>query len=493
MRFSGSNGKIVIATVKGDVHDIGKNIVGVVLGCNNYEVIDLGVMTPFQQILDAAKNENADVIGLSGLITPSLDEMTTVAREMSRQGFDIPLLIGGAATSPAHTAVKISPEYEQGVIHVRDASRSVTTMNALVGKDTSREFIAETKERYDKVRADRASRDAQTRLLSLDDARLRQLNFDWKSTVAPPPTFTGLKVLEGYPLTELKEYISWTPFFGAWELRGAYPAILQSPTYGEEAQSLFSDAQSLLQEMMDRNVLDARAVIGFFPANSVGDDVELYADDRRNEIVATFHFLRQQWDKSRQRANLPLEDFCLADFIAPKDSGIADYIGAFVVTAGIGSEEYAAYLEAKNDDYNAIMSRALADRLAEAFSERLHERVRKEFWALHTAGEPRQLKSAERKNIRVSDRLSDILHVRTTQRTKTLWKLLDAENLIGTQLTENYAILPTASTAGLYFSHPGSRYFGVGRIGLDQVEDYALRKRMSVSDISRWLSPNIVH
>ena len=486
-----SNGKIVIATVKGDVHDIGKNIVGVVLGCNNYEVIDLGVMTPFQQILDVAKDSNADVIGLSGLITPSLDEMTTVAREMSRQGFDIPLLIGGAATSPAHTAVKIAPEYQHGVIHVRDASRSVTTMNALIGKDTSREFIAQTRERYEKIRADRASRDAQTRLLSLGDARLRRMNFDWKSTIAPPPTFTGLKVLEDYPLTELSEYISWTPFFNAWELRGAYPAILQSPIYGEEAQRLFDDAQSLLHEMMDRKALEARAVIGFFPANSVGDDIELYRDDSRSEVLDTFHFLRQQWDKSRQRANLPLEDFCLADFIAPKESGIPDFIGAFVVTAGVGSEEYAACLESKNDDYNAIMSRALADRLAEAFSERLHERVRKEFWryAPNESLDSPSLLREEYQGIRPA---FGYPACPDHTENETLWKLLDAENLIGTQLTENYAILPTASTAGLYFSHPGSRYFGVGRIGRDQVEEYALRKGMSVSDISRWLSPNIV-
>ena len=486
-----SSGKIVIATVKGDVHDIGKNIVGVVLGCNNYEVIDLGVMTPFQQILDAAKESNADVIGLSGLITPSLDEMTTVAREMSRQEFDIPLLIGGAATSPAHTAVKIAPEYEHGVIHVRDASRSVTTMNALIGKDTSREFIAQTKERYDKVRADRASRDTQTQLLSLGDARLRRLNFDWQSTVAPPPTFTGLKVFDDYPLTELREYISWTPFFGAWELRGAYPAIFESPTYGEEAKRLFSDAQSLLREMMERKVLKARAVIGFFPANSVGDDIELYGDDKRNEVVATFHFLRQQWDKSRQRANLPTEDFCLADFIAPKESGIADYIGAFVVTAGIGSDAFAASLESENDDYNAIMSRALADRLAEAFSERLHERVRKEFWA-YARNESLDSSSLLREEYQGIRPAFGYPACPDHTENETLWKLLDAENLIGTRLTENYAILPTASTAGLYFSHPGSRYFGVGRIGRDQVGDYALRKGMSVSDISRWLSSNIV-
>ena len=485
-----SNGKIVIATVKGDVHDIGKNIVGVVLGCNNYEVIDLGVMTPFQQILDVAKDTNADVIGLSGLITPSLDEMTTVAREMSRQGFDIPLLIGGAATSPAHTAVKIAPEYQHGVIHVRDASRSVTTMNALIGKDTSQEFIAQTKERYDKVRADRASRDAQTRLLSLGDARLRRMKFDWESTVAPQPKFTGLRVFDDYPLTELGDYISWTPFFGAWELRGAYPSIFQSPIYGEEAQSLFNDAQSLLQEMIVRSVIQARAVIGFFPANSVGDDVELYGDDNRSEVLSTFHFLRQQWDKSRQRANLPLEDFCLADFIAPKESGIPDYIGAFVVTAGIGSEEYAACLEAKNDDYNAIMSRALADRLAEAFSERLHERVRKEFWG-YAPNESLDSPSLLREEYQGIRPAFGYPACPDHTENETLWKLLDAENLIGTQLTENFAILPTASTAGLYFSHPGSRYFGVGRIGRDQVEDYALRKGTSASDISRWLSPNI--
>lgn len=490
--FFRSNGKIVIATVKGDVHDIGKNIVGVVLGCNNYEVIDLGVMTPFQQILDVAKDADADVIGLSGLITPSLDEMTTVAREMSRQGFDIPLLIGGAATSPAHTAVKIAPEYDHGVIHVRDASRSVTTMNSLISKDTSREFIAQTKERYDKVRADRASRDAQAQLLSLAEARSRHLNFDWQSTVAPPPSFTGLRVFEDYPLTELREYISWTPFFGAWELRGAYPAILQSPIYGEEARNLFNDAQSLLQEMMDRKVIGARAVIGFFPANSVGDDIEIYDDDRRNETLATFHFLRQQWDKSRQRANLPTEDFCLADFVAPKESGVADYIGAFVVTAGIGSEEYATCLESKNDDYNAIMSRALADRLAEAFSERLHERVRKEFWG-YTPNENLDSSSLLREEYEGIRPAFGYPACPDHTENETLWKLLDAENLIGTQLTENYAILPTASTAGLYFSHPGSRYFGVGRIGRDQVQDYALRKGMSVSDISRWLSPNIVH
>lgn len=486
-----SNGKIVIATVKGDVHDIGKNIVGVVLGCNNYEVIDLGVMTPFQRILDTARDEDADIIGLSGLITPSLDEMITVAREMQRQGFDIPLLIGGAATSAAHTAVRIAPEYSHGVIHVRDASRSVTTMNQLVSKDSRREFISQTDLRYEGIRADRASRSAQSQLLSLRDARARRMNFDWSSTVTPSPSFTGLRVFDEYPLEELVDYISWTPFFGAWELRGAYPAIMNSATYGKEARRLFKDAERQLRSMIDEKTLTARAAVGFFPANSLGDDVEVYADKGRTEVLTTFHFLRQQWDKSRQRANLPQENFCLADFVAPKESGVADHIGAFVVTAGIGGEEYAATLEAENDDYSAILSRSLADRLAEALSERLHERVRKEFWGYapdENLNSERLIKE-EYRGIRPA-----FGYPACPDHTEnaTLWKLLDAERSVGMRLTENFAILPTASTAGLYFAHPESRYFGVGRIDSDQVEDYAGRKGMSVRDVTRWLSGNLL-
>ena len=485
-----SNGKIVLATVKGDVHDIGKNIVGVVLGCNNYEVTDLGVMTPFQDILDAARDTNADVIGLSGLITPSLDEMTTVAREMERQGFDIPLLIGGATTSAAHTAVRIAPEYPYDVIHVRDASRSVTTMNALLSEDARGSFIADTNERYERIRADRESRSAQSQLLPLDEARARRLSFDWDATVVPSPSFTGLKVIKDYPLDELVDYISWTPFFGAWELRGAYPAIFDSPTYGEEARRLFEDAQALLRKMIEEKAVTARAALGFFPANSVGDDVQLYTDDSRAEVLTTFHFLRQQWDKSRQRANLPQQDFCLADFVAPESTGIADYLGAFVVTAGIGGDRYAAALEAENDDYNAILSRALADRLAEAFSERLHERVRKEFWgyAPSESLDSERLLKEEYQGIRPA-----FGYPACPDHTENaaLWELLDAERHIGVSLTENFAILPTASTAGLYFAHPESRYFGVGRIGGDQVEDYARRKGMSVSEVARWLSANL--
>lgn len=486
-----SNGKIVIATVKGDVHDIGKNIVGVVLGCNNYEVIDLGVMTPFQSILDAAKDANADVIGLSGLITPSLDEMTTVAREMNRQGFDIPLLIGGATTSAAHTAVKIAPEYPRGVIHVRDASRSVTAMNALLNEGTRQDYISHAQERYERIRADRAIRGAQSQLLSLDEARQRRLSFDWSSTVALPPNFTGVKVFEDYPLDELVDYISWTPFFGAWELRGAYPAILDSRTYGEEARRLFDDANRLLRKMIDDRAVVGRAAIGFFPANSVGDDVELYTNEGRDQVLTSFHFLRQQWDKSRQRANLPQEDFCLADFIAPKVSGVADYIGAFVVTAGVGGDEYAAALEASNDDYNAILSRSLADRLAEAFSERMHERVRKEFWGYSPDEnlDSELLLKEEYQGIRPA-----FGYPACPDHTENaaLWNLLDAERRIGARLTENFAILPTASTAGLYFAHPESRYFGVGRIGSDQVEDYARRKGISGDEAARWLSANLM-
>ena len=376
-----SNGKVVIATVKGDVHDIGKNIVGVVLGCNNYEVVDLGVMAPFQDILDAAREHKADVIGLSGLITPSLDEMVTVAREMHRQEFNIPLLIGGATTSVAHTAVRIEPEYPHGVIHVKDASRSVTTMNQLVGEGSRADLLERTAAQYQKTRADRASRADRRRLLTMDEARARRETFDWPATVAPAPTFTGARVFRDYPLDELVDYIDWTPFFLAWELRGAYPAILQHPTYGREARTLFRDARNLLDKIISLKAFTANAVVGFYPANSVGDDVQLYTDDTRDSVLTTFHFLRQQSDKTGQRASIPRNNFCLADFIAPRDSGVPDHIGAFVVTAGLGGDEFAAALEAAHDDYGAIMSKALADRLAEAFAERMHERVRRELWA----------------------------------------------------------------------------------------------------------------
>ena len=485
-----SNGKMVIATVKGDVHDIGKNIVGVVLGCNNYEVVDLGVMTPFQNILDAARDHQADVIGLSGLITPSLDEMVTVAREMKRQGFDIPLLIGGATTSVAHTAVRIEPEYPRGVIHVKDASRSVTTMNQLMRQDSRQTLLEDVAIHYEKTRSDRAARSRRRSLLSIQEARARRETFDWNATVAPPPTFTGSRVFDDYPLEDLVDYIDWTPFFLAWELRGAYPAILQHPTYGREARTLFRDAQNLLDKIISRKAFTARAVIGFHPANAVGDDVELYADRSRQRVLARFHFLRQQADKSGQRANIPVNNFCLADYIAPRESGVPDHIGAFAVTAGLGSDEFAAALEQAHDDYGAIIAKALADRLAEAFAERLHQLVRKEFWAY-----------APDENIS-NDRLikEDYRGVRPAPgypacpdhtEKATLWALLDAERSIGARLTESYAIWPAASVAGLYFAHPQSRYFGVGRLDRDQLSDYAARKGVSVSEAERWLRPNL--
>ncbi len=487
-----SNGKIVMATVKGDVHDIGKNIVGVVLGCNNYEVVDLGVMAPFQNILDAAREHQADVIGLSGLITPSLDEMVTVAREMNRQEFNIPLLIGGATTSVAHTAVRIEPEYPHGVIHVKDASRSVTTMNQLVGEGTRADLLEDTRQRYRKTRADRASRADRRRLLTIAEARARHETFDWPRTAAPKPTFTGTRVFQDYPLQDLVDRIDWTPFFLAWELRGAYPAILDHPTYGREARTLFRDARNLLDKIIAKNTFTARAVIGFYPANSVGDDVQLYTDETRQQVLETFHFLRQQADKSNQRANLPRNNFCLADFIAPRDSGVPDYIGAFVVTAGHGADQFAAALEEAHDDYGAIMSKALADRLAEAFAERLHERVRRELWAYA----PQENLTNE--NL-IKERYRGIRpapgYPACPDHTEkaTLWRLLDAEQATGARLTENYAIWPTASVAGLYIAHPNSHYFGTGPLTHDQLTDYATRKQIPLEEAQRWLRPNLAY
>ena len=485
-----SNGKVVIATVKGDVHDIGKNIVGVVLGCNNYEVVDLGVMAPFQRILDAAREHKADVIGLSGLITPSLDEMVTVAREMNRQQFNIPLLIGGATTSVAHTAVRIEPEYPHGVIHVKDASRSVTTMNQLVGEDTRADLLEQTARQYQKTRADRASRADRRRLLPIEQARARRQTFDWPATVPPAPTFTGTRVFQDYPLQDLVDYIDWTPFFLAWELRGAYPAILDNPTYGREARTLLRDARNLLQKIIANKAITARAVIGFWPANSIGDDVQLYTDQTRRRDLATLHFLRQQTDKSNQRANLSRNNFCLADFIAPRDSGVPDHIGAFVVTAGHGADQFAAALEQAHDDYGAIMTKALADRLAEALAERLHQRVRRDFWAYapHERLSNESLIKERYQGIRPAPGYPACPD--HTEKA-TLWELLDAQKTTGAHLTETYAIWPTASVAGLYISHPGSHYFGIGPITPDQTQDYATRKNITPEEAHRWLRPNL--
>ncbi len=474
-----NNGTIVLATVKGDVHDIGKNIVGVVLRCNNYEVIDLGVMVPFQTILDTARKEKADVIGLSGLITPSLDEMVTVAHEMKRQGFELPLLIGGATTSVAHTAVKIDPEYDREVIHVVDASRAVGVVSQLLGEETRPHFAAKTKDEYRRIRTAREAGQAQAKLLSIEEARGRRERVDF-ALAAPPPTLLGTMAFEDYPLADLVERIDWTPFFQTWELRGRYPAIFDDPVVGEQAKSLYADAREMLDTFVREKKLKARGVVAFFPAASIGDDVELY-DDARTKL----HFLRQQAAKTDSRPN-----FCLADFVAPRDSGVKDHVGAFIVTAGIGLDAIVAQLEREHDDYRAILAKALADRLAEAFAERLHERVRRELWGYahdeHLSNE--ELIKEGYRGIRPAPGYPACPD--HTEK-KTLFALLDGERSAGVTLTESFAMWPAAAVSGWYFAHPGAHYFGVGRIGRDQVEDYARRKGMTLAEAERWLAPSL--
>ena len=488
---TGSRGKIVMATVKGDVHDIGKNIVGVVLGCNNYEVIDLGVMAPFQEILDTAAEEEADVIGLSGLITPSLDEMVTVAKEMSRQEFSLPLLIGGATTSSAHTALRIDPEYPHPVVHVKDASRSVGVMGRLMNPEARDEFAVEVKADYERIRIERAARGQRTRLLTLREARQRHPEFDW-TDAAPPPSFLGTRAFQHYPLDEVVERIDWTPFFTTWEMRGRYPDILSSPVYGKEARSLLDDAEAMLRRIVDERILTANAVVGFWPAASNGDDVVLYEDEERSRALTEFHFLRQQTDRTRSRGGADAANLCLADFVAPEDSGVADHMGLFVVTAGIGLQEFTDALEREHDDYGSIMAKALADRLAEALAERMHEVVRRELWGY--ASEERltndELIREKYQGIRPAPGYPACPD-HTEKR--LLFDLLDAECAAGVELTENFAMWPAASVSGFYFAHPDSRYFGVGRIGRDAVEDYARRKDMDVVEVERWLRPSLAY
>jgi 5-methyltetrahydrofolate--homocysteine methyltransferase len=477
-------GRIVMATVKGDVHDIGKNIVGVVLQCNNYEVIDLGVMVPAQKILDTAREKKADIIGLSGLITPSLDEMCHVAAEMEREGFDLPLLIGGATTSKVHTAVKISPNYHRSqAIYVTDASRAVGVVSSLMSPEERPKVIAQAREDYVRLaEAHARGREAKSRT-PVAQARANQLRLDWQAYAPPRPTFLGTRAFKSYNLAELARYIDWTPFFQAWELKGQYPRILQDEKYGEAARPLFEDAQTLLKQLIAEKSLVANGVVGFWPANSVGDDIELYADEARTQKLATLHTLRQQMARDRGRPNL-----ALADFIAPKESGVADYIGAFAVTAGIGEEDVARRFERANDDYSKIMSKALADRLAEAFAEALHEKVRRELWAyapdekLSNEG----LVAEEYRGIRPAPGYP--AQPDHTEK-RTLFRLLDAEKAAGLQLTESCAMWPAAAVSGLYFAHPESRYFGVGKIGHDQVQDYASRKGWSLEEAERWLAP----
>ncbi|MCP1364943.1 methionine synthase, partial [Halomonas sp. BBD48] len=479
-----AKGKIVMATVKGDVHDIGKNIVGVVLQCNNYDVVDLGVMVPAEKILQTAREEKADIIGLSGLITPSLDEMVHVAKEMQRQGFDIPLLIGGATTSKAHTAVKIEPQYEHPVIYVTDASRAVGVAGRLLSPGLKEAYVEEIRDDYVKVRERNAKRRPKAADLSYAEARERRFDPGWSDYTPPSPHVTGIKVFDDYDLEELVERIDWTPFFMSWQLSGKYPKILEDEVVGEAARNLFDDAQAMLRKLIDEKHITARGVIGMWPANSVDDDViEVYADDNRETVVERLHHIRQQTAKNRDGVC-----YSLADFIAPKASGKADWIGAFAVTTGHGADELAKRYEAAGDDYNAIMVKALADRLAEAFAERMHERVRKEYWGYvpDEVLDNVDLIAEKYQGIRPAPGYPACPD--HTEKA-TLFRLLQAEANTGMTLTDSFAMWPAAAVSGWYFSHPQSKYFSTGKITRDQVEALADRKRMGLAELERWLSP----
>jgi len=476
-----SNGKIIMATVKGDVHDIGKNIVGVVLACNNFEVIDLGVMVPAQKILDAARAENADIIGLSGLITPSLEEMSHVAREMERQGFTLPLMIGGATTSRAHTALKIDPHYKAPTVWVKDASRAVGVAQSLISSELREAFVAANEADYADIRQRHRNRGDAKRLVTLAKARAQRFDGNWAQYQPPAPRRPGLHVLDDYPLADLVGVIDWTPFFQAWELAGKYPDILTDEIVGTQASELYRDARAMLKRIVDERWLTAKAVFGLWPANSVGDDVHLTTE----EGPAVLHFLRQQVDKPVERP-----DFCLADFIAPADSGRQDWIGAFAVTAGIGIDPHVARFEADHDDYNAILLKALADRLAEALAERLHQQVRTDYWGY-------QPDEALDNDALIAEQYSGIRPAPgypacpEHSEKATLFRLLDAENNADMQLTESFAMLPTAAVSGYYFSHPQSQYFVVGRVTREQVGDYAKRKGVERAQVERWLASNL--
>jgi 5-methyltetrahydrofolate--homocysteine methyltransferase len=480
-----SKGRIVMATVKGDVHDIGKNIVGVVLGCNNFEVEDLGVMVPAQKILDRAREIDADMIGLSGLITPSLDEMVHLAKEMQRQNFDVPLLIGGATTSPAHTSVKIEPHYAGPVTYVKDASRAVGVAQTLMGKDSRRDFVTQLAAEHETRRQRHAGKQVKAPQLSIATARANKVNIDWGSYTPPVPRHLGVATLDDIDLGQLVEYIDWMPFFNAWEFHGRFPAILTDEVVGEAATSLFDDAQAMLKQIIDQRWLRAKAVFGLFPANSVGDDIVVYADDQRRNPQLRLCHLRQQ---RKQRADL--NNNCLADFLAPEGLDIPDYLGAFAVTAGLGIDEHVARFEAAHDDYSAILLKALADRLAEATAEYLHARVRREYWG-YMADEALSNEDLIRESYRGIRPAPGYPACPDHTEKALLWQLLDVERNADMTLTESFAMLPTAAVSGWYFSHPDARYFAVGKIGKDQLLDYAERKGMSRALAERWLSPNL--
>jgi 5-methyltetrahydrofolate--homocysteine methyltransferase len=477
-----AQGKIVLATVKGDVHDIGKNIVGVVLACNNYEVIDLGVMVSSEKILERAKAENADLIGLSGLITPSLDEMVHVAREMERQGFKLPLLIGGATTSRAHTAVKIAPHYSEPVVHVLDASRAVPVTTSLLSEDGKAAFVVQHRADYEALR--KAHSAPKQTVVSLETARKRRTPIEWRAEDLPTPSFTGVRVLDNFPLATLREFIDWSPFFHTWGLKGIYPRIFEHPEYGAQARQIHTEANALLDKMVAERLIAARAVYGLFPANAVGDDVELYTDSSRTKVLQRFHFLRQQ---ANREGSEPCRS--LVDFIAPKETGLPDHIGAFAVTSGICLKELCDSFRAKNDDYNAIMAEAIADRLAEAFAECLHKRVREE-WGYGRAEGLSNADLIEEKYRGIRPAAGYPACPDHTEK-GPLWQLLDVQKNTGMLITESFAMWPGSSVSGLYFAHPESRYFSLGKIDRDQVADYAARKGMTVAEVERWLGPNL--
>ena len=478
-----SAGRILLATVKGDVHDIGKNIVGVVLQCNNFDVIDLGVMVPADKILQTAREQNCSVIGLSGLITPSLDEMVHVAKEMERQKFNVPLLIGGATTSKVHTALKIEPGYSHPVVYVPDASRAVGVTQNLLSAANKDSYVAGVRDEYERIRTERNGRKDKQRGVSLSAARGNRFQADWSSYEPPKPQFLGIREFDHYDLGELVERIDWTPFFLAWEMKGKYPAILKDERYGEVAQKTFADAQSMLQKIVNENWLTARAVIGFFPANSVGDDIEIYQDESRQHVVATLHQLRQQVQRANGQAN-----YCLADFVAPKQSGLVDYIGAFAVSTGFNIEKKLEQFERDLDDEQSIMLKILADRFAEALAERMHERVRKEFWGYAT-DEALANEALIREKYRGIRPAPGYPACPDHTEKATLWELLEVEQRTGIHLTDSYAMWPAASVSGWYFAHPDARYFSINQVQRDQVEDYALRKGLDVPTVERWLAP----
>jgi 5-methyltetrahydrofolate--homocysteine methyltransferase len=482
---SKANGKILLATVKGDVHDIGKNIVGVVLGCNNYDIVDLGVMVSPEKIIETAKAENVDVIGLSGLITPSLDEMAYLASEMERQNFTIPLLIGGATTSKAHTAVKIDTQYTNAVVHVHDASRAVTVVGDLLNNRINQKYIGDIKADYIKVREGFLNRASSKEYVSLTEARENKFKIDWNSTEIKKPNFEGIQVYEDFELSKLVDYIDWTPFFRTWELAGKYPAILNDKVVGKEATNLFTDAKLLLAKVLNENLLTAKAVFGIFPANSNVDDIEIYGDNKREIVTSTVRTLRQQLKKKEGTPSI-----ALADFIAPKETNIEDYIGVFCVSTGFGTAELAEEFEKHHDDYNSIMIKALADRLAEAFAEYLHEKVRKEHWgyAINEKFTNEDLIKESYKGIRPApgypacpDHLEKL----------TIWELLSVKETIGVELTDSLAMWPAASVSGYYFANEQAKYFGVGKITMEQVKDFATRKKMEISEAKKWLNPNL--